>query len=351
MAYKFTDNRQVVNRSILQQLFPWVGSQTLDVLMASVNSELTYPFGVDATSTPSLTVNIGPSLISNSESNRKHSAQFIGGTLPSFSGGTVVFPSASGGNITTSTGGITPLTLSPGNYCAVLLYVDQSNNLGTAVGAQVTSIPAIVVPAPQANTFPFAYVIVENIGGVIQNITQANIVQLEGGGGGSGGSGGGAAQEVALTSGSTSITVTFATPRSDTAYGLVCQLVNTTDSNPAFQPLTITAKTINGFTVSWNSPLETSNYALDWIVGPGVSESVGEFIVSSGATSATISFPIAFSTTSYVVVTNMSDYSDSNPQFQPLLISNKTLSSFTVSWNAPTSSASYRISWQAASYQ
>jgi len=350
MSYKPIDVRQSVNRSVLQALFPWVGSKTLDVLMTSINYGLTPPFQVDAQNTPSLVVNVGASTIANSESNRNNTAQFIGSVLPSFSGGTVTFPSASGGNVTTSTGGSTPLTLASGDYCAVLLFIDQSNNLGAAVGAAAASPSLVVVPPPQANTFPFAYVVVHNLGGTIQNITQNTIYQLVGGSGG-GSSGGGAADEMALTSGSTSVTVTFATPRSDTSYGVVCQLVNLVDGSPEFQPLTITAKTIDGFTVSWNSPLPNNNYALDWIVGPGVAEQIGEFLVSSSATSATISPPIAFTSTNYVVVATMADYVDSNPQFQPLTVTSKTLSSFTVSWNAPTQTANYRISWQAAAYQ
>lgn len=350
MALKPLDSRQSVNRSILQELFPYIGSQTLDILLASINSDLTPPFMVDATSSPSLVVNVGPSNILNPESNRNHSASFIGSTLPNFASGTVTFPSSSGGNVTTSTGGSTPLVLAPGQYCAVLISIDQSNNLGASAGSSATSPSLVIVPSPEASTLPFAYIIVHNIGGVIQNITQSNIFQLEGGGG-SGGTGGGIAQEVPLTIATTSITVTFPTPKSDTNYGLVCQMVNVTDTNPVYMPITITQKTTTGFVAKWNGPLETSNYALDYIVGPGVSETVGEFIISMGSTSATISFPIAFPDTNYVVIATMSDYTDTLPQFQPLTISNKSLSSFTISWNAPTETGFYRISWQAAAFQ
>jgi hypothetical protein len=350
MAYKPLSSRQSINSAILQQLFPYVGSQTLDILLASLNSEVTPPFVVDATSSPSLVVNVGPSNVFNSESNRNHSASFIGSVLPSLTSGTVTFPSSSGGNITTSTGGSTPLVLLSGDYCAVLISIDQSNNLGTSVGTPAGSPSAVVVPPPSANTLSIAYVIVQNLAGVIQNITQNNIFQLAGGSG-SGGSGGGAAQETPLLIGSTSVTVTFGSPRSDSTYGVVCQIANTVDASPAYIPLTITNKSTTGFMVSWNSPLETSNYALDWIVGPGVSEQVGEFPVSTGVTSATISFPIAFLSTDYVVVANMSDYVDASVAYQPLTVTNKTVSQFTVNWNAPTSTGNYRISWQVAAYQ
>ena len=64
------DARQIEYRGILQQLFPYVAGETLDILLASINADLTVPLRVDATSTPSLVVDIGPAIVSNPESNR-----------------------------------------------------------------------------------------------------------------------------------------------------------------------------------------------------------------------------------------------------------------------------------------
>jgi len=349
--YRPLDDRQVVNRAILQELFPWVGSQTLDVLMASINSDLTPPFQIDATSTPSLTIDIGPSVVPNSVSGRNKSTSFLGTALPIFSGGTVTFPSTSGGNITTSTGGSFPLTLPSGDYVQVLLAIDESNDLNVTVGTPNAVLANALVPQPHAATQPFGYVTLQNIGGVIQNITQQNIYQFEGSGGG-GGSGGGVAQEVALTIGTTSVTVTFPTPQSSANYVILGQLVNTIDPDPEFQPITITNKTTTGCTLTWNMPLDSSNYSLDYMIGPGVSgEMVGESLLNMGDTSATVTFPIAFSSSLYVVLAELVNTVDSLPMFQPISITAKTNGTFTATWNMPLETSNYRLAWSVAAYQ
>jgi hypothetical protein len=185
-GYKPIDDRQVINRSILQQLFPYVGSQTLDVLMSSINQDLTVPLNVTASNPASLVINVGAAIVSNSESNRQKSISFIGTSLPnSFAGTTVTFPSTSGGNITTGQGGSYPLTLPSGDFVAVLLSLNTIGVVTISIGTPVASIGSVVVPAPTADTDPFSYVILSNVGGTIQNVTQSAIYQLAGGGSGS----------------------------------------------------------------------------------------------------------------------------------------------------------------------
>ena len=183
MSFNSIDDRQVLNRSILSQIFPYVGSQTLDVLLSSINQDLTVPLNVTADNPADLTINVGPAIISNSESSRQKSIPFVGTSLPnSFAGTTVTFPSSSGGNITTGQGGSYPLTLPSGDYVAVLLAL---NNVGTVVitiGTPTASLPSVTVPAPSADTQAFSYVILSNVGGTIQNVAQDRIYQFVGGG-------------------------------------------------------------------------------------------------------------------------------------------------------------------------
>ena len=347
---KNLDDRQILNRAILQEIFPWVGSQTLDVLMSSISQDLTPPFKIDATSTPSLVVNIGPSIVANSVSGRNKSASFLGTALPIFAGGTVTFPSGSGGNITTSTSGSFPLTLPSGDYVQVLLAIDESNDLSVVIGTPNAVEADAIVPSPQASTQPFGYVTLQNIGGVIQNVTQENIYYFSGSGGGGSGGSGGVAQEVALTIGTTSQTVTFPTAQSSSNYIILGNIYNPTDPNPEFFPVTISNKTDTTATFEWNQPLDTSNYLLDYAISPGLAEQAGEAILSMGVTSVTITMPLPLSSTNYVVVAEMANYVDANPQFQPLTCTQKTDSTFTISFNAPTETANYRISWQLAAY-
>lgn len=78
-------------------------------------------------------------------------------------------------------------------------------------------------------------------------------------------------QEVTLASGITTKAVTFpATLQTgNSSPRVVAWLFDSTDSTPQFQPVTITARSSTGFTASWNSPTETVNYVLGYIVADG----------------------------------------------------------------------------------
>jgi len=348
--YKPIDSRQSEYRGILQELFPWVSGNTLDVLLSSIDQDLTPPFKIDATSSPSLVVNIGPSLVANSVSGRNKSASFLGTVVPVFTGGTVTFPASSGGNIVTSTGGSIPLTLPSGDYVQILLAIDESNDIAVVIGTPNAVLADALVPAPQSQTQPFGYVTLHNMGGTIQNVVQSAITMFYGSGSGSG-SGGGTAQEVPLTMGTTSQVVTFLSPQSSSSYVILGGIYNSTDPNPEFFPLTVTNKTTTTATFEWNQLIPDGNYYLDYAISPGLSEQSGESIVGSGQTSITITFPLALLSTNYVVIAELTNYTDISPQFQPVTITAKTISTFTVNWNVPTGSSNYRLAWQLAAYQ
>ena len=68
----------------------------------------------------------------------------------------------------------------------------------------------------------------------------------------------------ALTSGTTTQSVTFSSTLGTTGYAVYVQMVNTTDATPQFQPITVTTKTATGFSFKWNDPLDTANYSIDY---------------------------------------------------------------------------------------
>lgn len=73
------------------------------------------------------------------------------------------------------------------------------------------------------------------------------------------------AGRTAIGSGVTTISPTFSTAfASATGYAVTATLLNTTDSNPQFQPVTITSTSTTGFTATWNDPTFTANYILSW---------------------------------------------------------------------------------------
>jgi hypothetical protein len=68
-----------------------------------------------------------------------------------------------------------------------------------------------------------------------------------------------------LSASTTSKAITFSSSFSNTSYAIHAQLQNTTDANPQFQPVTITAQATTGFTATWDGQLDTANYSLTWM--------------------------------------------------------------------------------------
>lgn len=174
---KKVDTRQSVFRGTLQEIFPYTPGQSLDTLLSSINTDLTAPLTVDASSTPDRVVHIDGSSVANTISNRNKSISFINNLIPAFSSGTVTFPAANGGTITPSPGTPSTLTLPSGQYAQALLSLDQMGNIIVTVGTPTGSLPA-TVPPPTSNTLPFAYVTLHNTGGTVDNIVQSSIFQV-----------------------------------------------------------------------------------------------------------------------------------------------------------------------------
>lgn len=77
--------------------------------------------------------------------------------------------------------------------------------------------------------------------------------------------------EVSISNAATNTVVVFpatlqtasSTPR------VVAWMVNTTDANPQFQDVEITARSSTGFTATWNAPVDSANYKLAYFVVDG----------------------------------------------------------------------------------
>ena len=67
-----------------------------------------------------------------------------------------------------------------------------------------------------------------------------------------------------VSNAATSVSVTFSTSYASTNYAVTCNFLNTTDTNPQFQPIEITSQSNTGFTAKWNAPVPTANYLLSW---------------------------------------------------------------------------------------
>lgn len=180
------DLRQSLYRGLLGQIAT-VSNQTADHLIAAVNNQLIPLLRMDA-NTASRVINIGSGDLTDAETNRRRAIPHVGATYIQFTSGTVTFPASSGGNIVCSPGNNSILTLGVGQFSAVLIYLDASGALNAlpGTGNAVLSTAIVNLPPSPGSTLPLGFVVVHNVGGVIQNIAQSDIAQFAAGTGGSG---------------------------------------------------------------------------------------------------------------------------------------------------------------------
>lgn len=342
--------RQIASRDVLQQIFPYLSGKKLDELLKSIDKDLQVPLRVDASSSPDLTITIGPSVVNNTTSGRQKSIPHINNLIPMFTSGSIVFPATDGGTIVVTPGADLTLVCPLNEFVKILISLDSSGQLVVTQGTSDVAEASALVPAPVANCLPIAYVSLFNNGGTIDNVTQNKIFQFGAGGGTGGAVQTGFADTQAIPLGATSVTINFPSALPGVNYVPQIGFVNETDPNPQFQDWMVTNKSVSGFTVSWNAPTDSSNYSITYIV-PAVQEQLGEKDVPMGATSLVVPLAQDLTGVNYSVVPGWINEADPNPQFQALMVTARTATTFTVSWNSPTDSANYRISFRAAVYQ
>ena len=193
MATKIHD-RQVEHRSTLPRVSDKV-KPTLKEILPQVNAEITPMFELRESGTPDLTVNIGAGKITNTDTGLTRTFSPIRNLFFEFTSGTVTYPAATGNPIVVSpapAGVSENLDLSVGNFIVSLIQINSLGEITTVQGIeQATAELAannVNFPAHFKTSLPIGYVILENVGGVIQNISNEVITQFEigGGGGGSG---------------------------------------------------------------------------------------------------------------------------------------------------------------------
>lgn len=74
------------------------------------------------------------------------------------------------------------------------------------------------------------------------------------------------AAAVALASGIATKTVAFSQAMNSADYVVTCVISNAVDTAPIFLQCVVTTKTVDGFTVIFNAPTDTTNYVLEYRV-------------------------------------------------------------------------------------
>lgn len=153
-----------------------------------------------------------------------------------------------------------------------------------------------------------------------------------------------------LGNGVSTKTVTFSSALPDTNYTVNANFQNITDTNPLYQPITVTNKTTGGFTAKWNNPTDSTNYELCYTASPsGFSQVSDVENIGSGVTTVTVSgISPPFGNTSFVVTATFSNTVDASPIYQPVTVTNKTTTGFTAKWNNNTDTANYSLEYHIA---
>ena len=156
-----------------------------------------------------------------------------------------------------------------------------------------------------------------------------------------------AAQAIALTSGLGTTSYAAIIPsQPDSSYVVLAMFENDTDPHPQFQQIEVTSKSLTGFTFSWNSPLESNNYIINFIILPIVTTKA-EVAVPDSVSSEVIYLNVPQNGPNYGIIASMQNLVDTNPQFQTPVITNQSETTFTEDYNAKTMSSHYQLVYMA----
>lgn len=178
-------SRSVTQTSALNRAAPAASVAApieLDNILNGLNTEVTPLLELRAASPSSMVVSVGPISIVNPEFGFTKIVAPFSNVIPTYTGGTITFPTVSGGSATPLGGSAITITVSSGNFLKVGAYLNELGILVLLAGVQGASVAAALAPAPIASTFAIGHVVLRNVGGTIQTIQTSDIFQYVGGG-------------------------------------------------------------------------------------------------------------------------------------------------------------------------
>jgi len=151
-----------------------------------------------------------------------------------------------------------------------------------------------------------------------------------------------------LTQGSDTYTVTFGTPFTGTDYAIGTSMVNVVDSPPSMYQFIVTEKDENGFTMQFNSPIDSTNYTIDWNIFDSTSYVPNGLVnIPYGVDEFTVYYPSENKQQNdiYALSLTMINTEDTTASVYSYLLTRKDNNNFTIAFSSPIDSTNYYLSY------
>lgn len=171
---------QVINRRHKDQLVDRTNRE-LDNYLDSIDSELKQPLRLKADVNGSYIVQVESIEIENPETSVKRVRRPIKKKIPSFTGGTISFPSTSGNPIVATPGQGEQLNVPNDQYAKILVQIDSDGSLFLRQGFPGATADDAELPKAKSGLHSIGYILIKmGAGGVLEHIDESNIYQFYG---------------------------------------------------------------------------------------------------------------------------------------------------------------------------
>jgi len=151
-----------------------------------------------------------------------------------------------------------------------------------------------------------------------------------------------------LTQGADIYTVSFDVPFTGDDYAIGTCMVNIADDPPSMYQFVVTEKDNNGFTMQFNSPIDSTNYTIDWNIFDSTSFIPNGLVnIPYGADEMTVYYPSDNKQQNdiYALSLTMINTDDATASVYSYLLTKKDNDNFTVAFSSPIDSTNYYLSY------
>jgi hypothetical protein len=151
---------------------------------------------------------------------------------------------------------------------------------------------------------------------------------------------------VNIPDGTNNITINIPPPPEiidSTSYTIALSLSNTVDANPSLYRYIVTERTTTYFTVQFSGSMDSPNYYLEWIIISHDKQDV--FSLNESATSVVVPLTPYEVNDNYGLSITLLNITDATTSIIPFIVTDKSINSFTVTFDNPIDSPNYQLMW------